>query len=297
VKLLLFGRDGQVGRALRRTLPALGEVVALGRAEADFASPETLSGIVDAHRPDVIVNAAAYTAVDAAEDDRERAWTINAGAVGRLAEAARKNGALLVHYSTDYVFDGTASGPQAEDAPTSPASVYGASKLAGEALLRESGAHHLIFRTSWVYAPEGRNFPLTILRLAHERDSLTVVSDQVGAPTPAALVAEVTAVAVPQALADRHRLGLYHLAPMGETSWHGFARYLVADALAEGAHLRLAPEAILPVSTAGYPARARRPANSRLDTTRLRAAFGVTLPAWQLGVRQLISTLKSEGRL
>jgi dTDP-4-dehydrorhamnose reductase len=297
VKLLLFGRDGQVGRALQATLPALGEVIALGRAEADFATPEALPDLVAAHRPDVIVNAAAYTAVDSAEDDRERAWTINAGAVGRLGEAAKKSGALVVHYSTDYVFDGTAGGPQSEEAPTSPVSVYGASKLAGEALLRESGARHLIFRTSWIYAPEGRNFPLTILRLAHERESLTVVSDQLGAPTPAALIAEVTAAAVPQALADRGKLGLYHLAPAGETSWHGFARYLVADALAEGAHLRLTPEAILPIPSAGYPAKARRPANSRLDTTRLRTVFGVTLPPWQLGVRQLISTLKSGGRL
>lgn len=297
MKLLLFGRDGQLGRALQQTLPALGELVALGRDEADFAAPGDLTGIVAAQRPDVIVNAAAYTAVDAAEDDRERAWTINAGAVGALGEAARTIGALVVHYSTDYVFDGTAAGPQTETAATSPASVYGASKLAGETLLRDSGAHHVILRTSWVYASEGRNFPLTILRLARERDSLEVVSDQVGAPTPAALVARVTAAIVPQVLADRSKLGLYHLAPSGAVSWYDLARYLVADAIAEGARLRLMPEAIVPVASADYPARARRPANSRLDTAKLRAVFGLALPAWQEGIRQLITTLKSGGRL
>ncbi|HVY51731.1 MAG TPA: dTDP-4-dehydrorhamnose reductase [Devosia sp.] len=297
MKLLLFGRDGQVGRALQRTLPALGELVALGRDEADFAKPDSLSGLIAAARPDVIVNCAAYTAVDAAEDDRERAWTINAGAVGRLGEAARRIGAMVVHYSTDYVFDGTALGQQSESTPTSPLSVYGASKLAGEALLRESGADHLILRTSWVYAPRGRNFPLTILRLAGERDSLDVVADQIGAPTPAALIADVTAAAIGQVLADRGKLGLYHLAPTGETSWYDLARYLVAAATAHGARLRLAPQAIRPIPTSQYPAKAQRPANSRLDTGKLRAAFGINLPAWQAGILELISTLKSEGQL
>jgi dTDP-4-dehydrorhamnose reductase len=297
VKFLLFGRDGQVGRALQPALAPLGEVVALGHAEVDFSQPESLGPLIDQQRPDVIVNAAAYTAVDAAEDDRDRAWAVNAGAVGVIGQAARAAGALVVHYSTDYVFDGTALDPQAEDQPTSPLGVYGASKLAGEVLLRESGADHLIFRTSWVYAPQGKNFPLTILRLAHERDTLTVVSDQVGAPTPASLIARVTVEAIAAARADPHKLGLYHLAPTGETSWHHLAQYLVADAIAEGGRLKLTPEAIVPILAKDYPTKAARPANSRLDTTKLRAAFGLMLPPWQEGVRQLIRTLRHEGRL
>lgn len=292
MKILVLGRDGQVGRALQPALAALGEVVALGHAEADLAQPDTLPAIIARERPDVVVNAAAYTGVDAAEDDRELAWTINAGAVGRIGEAASKNGALVVHYSTDYVFDGASPDPYSEDAPTSPLSVYGASKLAGEVLLRESGARHVILRTSWVYAPEGRNFPLTILRLARERESLDVVADQVGAPTPASLIAEITAEFV-----SRPHPGLYHLAPAGETSWHGLARLLVEEALAAGATLRLRPEAIRPIKAAEYGARARRPANSRLDTRRLRDTLGVALPSWQDGIRALISALKARGAL
>ncbi|MEO8757107.1 MAG: dTDP-4-dehydrorhamnose reductase [Devosia sp.] len=297
MKILLFGKDGQVGRALQSALAPLGEVVALGRADADFSQPESLAAIIHAQRPDVVVNAAAYTAVDAAEDDRERAWTINAGAVGAIGEAARRSGALVVHYSTDYVFDGLSLAPYEETAPTSPESVYGASKLAGEALLRESGARHVIFRTSWVYAPIGKNFPLTILRLAEERDTLNVVADQIGAPTPAALVAEMTAVAILQANADAMKLGLYHLAPAGETSWHSLAQFLIGEALDAGAGFKLTPAAILPILAREYPVKARRPGNSRLDTERLRATFGVTLPAWQDGIRQLITNLRTEGRL
>jgi dTDP-4-dehydrorhamnose reductase len=297
VNILLFGKDGQVGRALAPALAPLGTVAALGRAEADFSAPESLAPIIDTLQPKIIVNAAAYTAVDAAEDDRELAWTINAGALGVIGQVARKNGALVVHYSTDYVFDGLAPEPYAETAPTSPQSVYGSSKLAGEVLLRESGAQHLIFRTSWVYAPTGKNFPLTILRLARERDTLNVVADQIGAPTPAALIAAVSAAAIPQALADARKLGLYHLAPTGETSWHGLARYLVAEAQLAGAASRVAPEAIQPIAAADYPAKAKRPGNSRLDTHKLRTAFGVHLPAWQDGIRQLITTLRNEGRV
>jgi dTDP-4-dehydrorhamnose reductase len=297
VKLLVFGRDGQVGRALQPALAPLGEIVALGRAEADFGQPETLGPLIDQHWPDVVVNAAAYAAVDAAEDDRDRAWAVNAAAVGVIGQAARKVGALVVHYSTDYVFDGAALDPQPEEQSTSPLSVYGASKLAGEVLLRESGADHLIFRTSWVYAPVGKNFPLTILRLAHERDTLTVVSDQVGAPSPASLIAEVTAQAIGAAKADPRKLGLYHLAPAGATSWHHLAQYLVADAIAEGAQLRLTPEGIVPILAKDYPTKAVRPANSRLDTSKLQRAFGLTLPPWQEGIRQLIRTLRHEGRL
>jgi dTDP-4-dehydrorhamnose reductase len=297
VKLLVFGKDGQVGREAVAQLPALGEVVAYGHDRADFAHPETLAAIIEAERPDVIVNAAAYTAVDLAEDERERAWTVIAGAVGAIGEAAKKNGALVVHYSTDYVFDGQGDGFYDEAAPTSPVSVYGASKLAGEVVLRDSGARHLIFRTSWVYAPTGKNFPLTILRLAKERDTLAVVADQVGAPTPARLIAEVTARALPQALADGGKLGLYHLAPAGETSWHGVASLLIAEAAAAGAALQLTAAAIRAIPASEYPTKAARPANSRLSTGKLRAAFGIDLPAWQDGIVALIKTLQTEGRL
>ncbi len=289
MSVLIFGRDGQVGRALAARLP---DAIAVGRTEADFTRPETLASIVEHHQPSVIMNAAAYTAVDAAEDDRQTSWTVNAESVEVIGRAAHKNDALVIHYSTDYVFDGTASGFQTETQPTSPASVYGASKLAGEALLAQTGARHVILRTSWVYAPVGKNFALTILRLAKERDSLTVVADQIGAPTPADLIADVTLKVIADA-----RPGLYHLAPAGETSWHGYAQYLVAEALAAGAQLRLNPDAIAPILASQYPAKAARPANSRLDTARLRATYGLTLPAWQDGVRQLITTLKQEGRL
>lgn len=280
-KILLFGKIGQVGWELRRTLAPMGRVVCVDFPEVDFTNPDSIRRQIAAAEPDIIVNAAAYTAVDAAEDDRDRAWAINAGAVGVIGQAARTIGALVVHYSTDYVFDGTALDPQTEEQPTSPLGVYGASKLAGEVLLRDSGAGHLIFRTSWVYAPQGKNFPLTILRLAHERDTLNVVSDQVGAPTPAGLIARATVEALAPASADRGKLGLYHLAPTGETSWHHLAQYLVADAIAEGAQLRLTPEAIVPILARDYPTKALRPANSRLDTSKLRAAFGLTLPPWQ----------------
>jgi dTDP-4-dehydrorhamnose reductase len=294
VKLLVFGRDGQVGRALQPALAHLGDVTALGHSEIDLSVPETLGSVIDRLRPNVIVNAAAYTAVDAAEDDRSRAWRVNAEALGAIGAAAKKNGALVVQYSTDYVYAGQGSDYQDEVAPTSPVSVYGASKLTGEMLLRESGADHVILRTSWVYAPYGKNFPLSILRLAKERDTLNVVDDQIGAPTSAELLADVTARVIP----DAHgRLGTYNLAPTGETSWYGLARFLVAEAIAAGASLRLEPNAIVPIAAREYPAKAARPANSRLDTTKLRTAFDLALPPWQDGIRQLIKTLATEGRL
>jgi dTDP-4-dehydrorhamnose reductase len=291
VNILILGKDGQVGRALQRRLP---EAIALGRAEADLEHPLSLGPIIERHRPEVIVNAAAYTAVDTAEDDRARAWTINAEALEAIGLAAKRAGAFVVHYSTDYVYRGLGEGFQSEAEPTSPLSVYGASKLAGEVLLRDSGAGHIILRTSWVYAPSGKNFPLTILRLAKERESLTVVADQVGAPTPADLIAGVTAHIIGEA---KGHSGIYNLAPAGETSWHGLAQFLVAEALAAGAKLKLTPEAITPISTGQYPAEAARPANSRLDTAKLRQTFGLALPPWQDGIRQLITSLKQEGRL
>ncbi len=289
MKVLVFGKDGQVGRELLARLP---EAIAFGRAEANFEEPDMIADIVRQERPDVIVNAAAYTAVDAAEDDRERAWTVNAAAVGAIGEAAKQNDALVIHYSTDYVYPGTAPGAVTEAEATSPMSVYGASKLAGEVLLRDSGARHVTLRTSWVYAPQGKNFPLTILRLAKERETLNVVADQIGAPTPADLIADVTTLFM-----VRPVTGLYHLAPRGETSWHGLATFLVAEALAAGAELKLRPEAIKPIAAKDYPAKAPRPANSRLDSTKLGKTLGIALPPWQEGVSRLIKTLIAEGRL
>ncbi len=289
MKTVIFGKDGQVGRALLARLP---EAIAFGRAEADFTQPDAVAAIIAEEQPEMIVNAAAYTAVDAAEDDRVTAWTVNAETVGAIGEAAVKNDALVIHYSTDYVYPGEAPGYVSEDEPTSPLSVYGASKLAGEVLLRESGARHVTLRTSWVYAPVGKNFPLTILRLARERETLNVVVDQLGAPTSADLIADVTTQLMARPIA-----GLYHLAPTGETSWHGLATLLVQEALEAGAELRLRPGNIKPIPAAEYPTKAQRPANSRLDTTKLQQALGITLPPWQDGVRQLIRTLAAEGRL
>ncbi|MEP7240170.1 MAG: dTDP-4-dehydrorhamnose reductase [Devosia sp.] len=296
MKLLLLGKDGQVGRALQQALPPLGALTAHGRDTADLMHPAAIAALIARERPDVVVNAAAYTAVDAAEDDRQAAWTVNAEAVEAIGRAARQNGALVIHYSTDYVFDGSAPEPYREDAATSPLGVYGASKLAGEVLLRDSGATHAIVRTSWVYAPVGKNFALTMLRLARERETLDVVADQVGAATPAALIAEVTARLIP-ALRSGTPGGVYHLAPTGETSWHGYAQFLVTEALAAGVSLKLTPEAIRAIPASAYPTRAQRPANSRLDTAKLRETFGMTLPPWQEPVRQLIRMLKAEGRL
>ena len=287
MKIRLLGRDGQVAHALAARLGIGG----LSRAEVDFERPDAPAKFVTPDI-DVLINAVAYTAVDAAEEDKARAYAVNAEALGYIGEAARKNDVLVVHYSTDYVFDGTAAGAYAETAATNPLSVYGASKLEGERLLAASGARYIILRTSWVYAPVGKNFPLTILRLARERDALTVVADQHGAPTPASLIAEVTAQVIANPVP-----GLYHLAPTGETSWHGFAQLLIDEAGTAGADLKLKPEGIRAIPAADYPTKAVRPANSRLDTAKLQSTFGITLPPWQDGVRQLIATLATEGRL
>ena len=288
MKVLLLGKDGQLGRALQRRLAGQGEVVALGRAEADLAVPGLPAGIVARHQPEVIVNAAAYTAVDRAESEPESAARVNAAAVDELAAAAAACGAWLIHYSTDYVFDGKKPGPYLETDPTQPLSVYGQSKRAGEVAIAASGCRHLVFRTSWVHAPGHANFIATILRLAAERDSLAVVDDQVGAPTGARLIAEVTAAAIAFLAEKPPPSGIYHLAAAGETSWYGYARFIVAEARAAGARLRLAPEAIAAIASADYPQAARRPANSRLDTTSLRSTFGLDLPDWRDDVRETV---------
>jgi dTDP-4-dehydrorhamnose reductase len=286
MKLLLLGANGQVGHELRRALAPLGEVVCTTRSGAladgrpcevaDLDRPETLAALVARIAPDVVVNAAAYTAVDAAETDRDAAFRANAEAPAALAAACAQSGALLVHYSTDYVFDGNATRPYREDDPTAPMGVYGASKLAGEEAVRASGARHLVFRTAWVYASHGRNFMRTMLRLAAEREELRVVADQVGTPTPAALIADVTAQVLARPFAGS---GLWHLTATGGTSWHGFASAIVALAHARGLIAR-APR-VLPIATADYPTPARRPAWSRLDCGRLERDFGIALPGWQ----------------
>lgn len=279
MNILLTGRNGQLGWELQRTLLPVGRVVAVGHAELDLADAAAAGRTLDAVRPDIIVNAAAYTAVDKAESEPDLAHAVNAAAPALLAQWAARNGALLIHYSTDYVFDGAKSAPYVETDPTNPLGAYGRSKRAGEEAVLNSGGDHLIFRTSWVYAARGANFLRTILRLAAEREELRVVNDQIGAPTWARLIAEATALALRQALAERRhgrfKSGLFHLAAAGETSWHGFASAIVAGR----GGLRV--KTVTPIATADYPLPAARPANSRLDTGAFRARFGLALPDWR----------------
>ncbi|MCC2961429.1 dTDP-4-dehydrorhamnose reductase [Massilia sp. IC2-278] len=300
MKILLFGKDGQVGWELQRALAPLGSLRALGRADADFAHPETLRAPIAAFGPDVIVNAAAYTAVDKAEGDAATAHRVNALAPGVLAEEAAACGAWLVHYSTDYVFDGAKEGAYVEGDATNPLSVYGRTKCEGEERIRASGARHLILRTSWVFSARGGNFAKTILRLAQERDSLQVVADQHGAPTGADLIADATALAL-HSLRDagpaaRALSGTYHLAAAGATTWHGYAQHLLAEALARGAELKAGPESVLPVLARDWPAPAARPRNSRLDTHLFEASFGLQMPDWRAHVDRLVAGLASAGR-
>ena len=292
MKLLLLGKGGQVGWELQRSLAPLGELVALDfdstDFHADFSQPERLAETVFKVRPDVIVNSAAHTAVDKAESEPELARKLNATSPGVVAQAAQQVGALMVHYSTDYVFDGSGSKPWREGDATGPLSVYGRTKLEGEQLVATHCARHLIFRTSWVYAARGGNFAKTMLRLAKERDRLTVIDDQHGAPTGAELLADVTAHAIRETLRDASKTGLYHLVAGGETTWHGYARFVLEQALAAGVELKAHPAAVEPVPTSAFPTPARRPHNSRLDTGKLRAAFGLELPDWRLGVARML---------
>jgi dTDP-4-dehydrorhamnose reductase len=301
MKVLLLGKNGQLGWELQRALAPLGELVALDRAGAgdlvgDLADLAGLARTVQTLRPQVIVNAAAYTAVDRAESEAELAQRINAQAPAALAEAAFRLGALLVHYSTDYVFDGSGSTPWKEDDPVAPLNVYGRSKLAGEQAIAASGCRHLIFRTSWVYGARGGNFARTMLRLARERERLDVIDDQIGAPTGADLLADVTAHAIrhllpPQRRNDLTPGGIYHVAAAGQTSWCGYARYVLAQAQAAGVVLKAGPEQVRAITSADYPTPARRPHNSRLDTTRLQRHFGLRLPPWQQGVARLLAEI------
>ncbi|RZL03486.1 MAG: dTDP-4-dehydrorhamnose reductase [Rubrivivax sp.] len=303
MNILLLGKGGQVGWELQRSLAPLGQVTALDfdspgpqavpHLRADFSHPEQVAAIVQALKPDVIVNAAAHTAVDKAESEPELARAINATAPGLIAVEAAKLGALLVHYSTDYVFDGSGSHARTEASPTAPLSVYGRTKLEGEQLIQQSGCAHFIFRTSWVYAARGGNFAKTMLRLAAERDQLKVIDDQIGAPTGADLLADVTAHAIrAYRQSSRPELGgLYHLVAQGETSWFDYARFVIEWARAHGQAIKVAPEAIQSTGTASYPTPAQRPLNSRLDTSKLQQALGLSLPHWQQGVLRMLTEI------
>lgn len=296
MKILLFGKGGQVGWELQRALAPLGELIALdfdstGELSGDFSQPETVAATVRRVAPDLIVNAAAHTAVDKAESEADLARLINATTPGRIAQEAKTLGAHLVHYSTDYVFDGSGDAPRDETAATGPLSVYGRTKLEGEQLIAASGATHLIFRTSWVYAARGGNFAKTMLKLAKERERLTVIADQIGAPTGAELLADVSAHAARMLRARPELSGLYHCVAAGETSWHGYATHVIERARAAGHAIKVAPDAILPIPTTDYPTPATRPLNSRLDTRRLRDAFDLVLPPWQQGVDRMLAEI------
>jgi len=298
MNILLLGKDGQVGWELQRALAPIADITAFNRQEADLEQPGRVREIIRELSPQIVINAAAYTAVDQAESEPERAMRINADAVAEIADETKKQNGLLIHYSTDYVFDGQKQAPYLETDFTNPLSMYGKTKRAGEMAIKESGCHHLIFRTSWVYALRGRNFVKTILRLAHEKEELRIIDDQYGAPTSAELIADITALIIwrfKDCLSGMERVsGIYHLAAAGETSWHGYATQIVSEALRLGARLKTEPENILPICASEYPLPAPRPANSRLNTKKLSDTFGVTLPDWQLFVQRVISEILLE---
>jgi len=295
MSILLLGANGQVGWQLQRALAPLGRLRICDRPSADLENPQALRELLARERPSIIVNAAAYTAVDKAETDAVRARTINTEAVAVLADAARQLDAWLVHYSTDYVFNGAKKAAYGEEDPTGPLNVYGQTKLDGERAIRASGCRHLILRTSWVYAARGSNFAKTMLRLAAERDELKVVADQIGAPTSAELIADCTALMLYRlntdpTLADRAS-GTYHLVASGQTSWHGYAQLVVAEATRLGWPLRTNAERVQPISAALYSMPAARPANSCLNNQKLQQTFGLYLPDWTFHVKRLLSEL------
>ncbi|WP_348688812.1 dTDP-4-dehydrorhamnose reductase [Acidovorax soli] len=293
MKILLLGKNGQVGWELQRSLAPLGELVALDRHSTDFCGDlsnlQGLAETVRAVRPDVIVNAAAHTAVDKAESEPDLARTLNATAPGVLAQEAHQLGAWLVHYSTDYVFDGSGSQPWKETDAPAPLNIYGQTKLEGEQLIAKHCPKHLIFRTSWVYAARGGNFAKTMLRLGSERERLTVIDDQWGAPTGADLIADITAHAIRHLGQHPQDAGLYHLVAGGETNWHQYAKYVLAQAQQAQAATNIKATEVAPVPTSAFPTPARRPHNSRLDTAPLQATFGLTLPHWQQGVARMLT--------
>jgi dTDP-4-dehydrorhamnose reductase len=295
MKILLFGKNGQVGWELQRSLAPLGEVIALDRNSTELCGDLTdLQGIAETIRrvaPDVIVNAAAHTAVDKAESEAELARTINALAPGVMAKEAAIANSWLVHYSTDYVFDGNGDQPWLETDAVAPLNVYGATKLEGEQHIQQSGCKHLIFRTSWVYGTRGGNFAKTMLRLAQERDQLKVINDQIGAPTGADLLADITAHAIRVAQQRAEVSGMYHLVAGGVTSWHGYASFVIDFARSAGIDLKVGPDAVQPVPTSAFPTPAKRPHNSRMDTLKLQHTFELNLPLWQTGVARMLSEI------
>lgn len=293
-RFLITGANGQLGFELQRALAPLGDVAACGRDACNLSNPDSIRDAVRAAKPDVIFNAGAYTAVDKAESELDLARAINAIAPGILGEEAAKLGALVIHYSTDYVFDGTKPSAYCEEDATNPLGVYGQTKLEGEKALAATRANHLIFRTSWVFGAHGKNFIKTILRLASIRDELRIVADQFGAPTGAALLADTSTHIAARHLCDGREnfpFGLYHLAAGGETSWHGFAQHIVAKAATAHSPLQATIDRTLPISAAAYPTPAARPANSRLDSSKFRSAFGLHLPDWTHGVDQVLDVL------
>ena len=294
-KILLFGKGGQVGWELQRSLAPLGELVAVDFDSTDFCGDFTnLTGLADTVRrvqPTIIVNAAAHTAVDKAESEPELARTINALAPSTIAQEAQRLNAWMVHYSTDYVFDGSGTHAWTESDTPAPLSVYGQTKWEGEQLVAQHCSKHLIFRTSWVYAARGGNFAKTMLRLAKERDSLTVIDDQIGAPTGADLLADITALALRQVASQADLAGLYHLVASGYTSWHGYAAFVIEQARSAGVTLKTSQNAIHKIATKDYPTPATRPINSRLETEKLRNAFNVHLPSWQQGVARMLNEI------
>jgi dTDP-4-dehydrorhamnose reductase len=295
LKILLLGKNGQVGWELQRSLAPLGELVALDSQSQHYCGDFTnLQGIAQTIRdvaPDIIVNAAAHTAVDKAENEPELARTINALAPSILAQEAKRSGAWLIHYSTDYVFDGSGDTPWLETDSTGPLGIYGKTKLEGEEAILASGCKHLIFRTSWVYAARGGNFAKTMLKLSQERDSLKVINDQVGAPTGADLLADVTAHAIRTALQRPDVSGLYHLVASGQTSWHGYANFVIDFARLAGVEIKVTQAAVESVPTTAFPTPAKRPLNSRLNTSKLQQTFNLNLPHWQSGVTRMLTEI------
>jgi len=291
--ILLLGADGQVGWELRRSLLSVGKVTAVTRQDCSLTDKAAVTALVASHKPDVIVNAAAYTAVDLAESESEQAYALNRDLPALLSELAQQRDILVVDYSTDYVFDGSKSEPYFEHDITAPANIYGASKLAGLQALQASGCRHLVFRVSWVYSARRSNFIKTILRLAAERDELSIVSDQIGSPTPASLIADVTANCLLLLAAGIGKEGVYHLAPAGQTSWRGLAQEIVRHAQALGMPLTIKPADIKPTPTSGYPTPAQRPANSVMNTDKLQRTFQLQLPDWQEPLAHLLREISA----